>query len=223
VRALPLERKVAQLFLLGFRGRDLTAEIFRRLALLDLGGIVIDSPNYSDDALLSQMAGEAQVISRRQGHLPPWVTTIQEGGELNAFEGLPPSAAPGDLGSPVEAAEQARLSARALRELGLSAVLGPVVDVGLADGSALGARIYSDEPAEVARYARSVVGAYRRAGLFSAVKHFPGLGAADASTETGPASVGLGPAELRRRDLRPFRAAIAAGCRAWSSGTGSTP
>ena len=40
-RRLPLERKVAQLFLFGFEGRDLNAEIFRRLRRLDLGGIVV--------------------------------------------------------------------------------------------------------------------------------------------------------------------------------------
>ncbi|HYP48314.1 MAG TPA: glycoside hydrolase family 3 N-terminal domain-containing protein, partial [Thermoleophilaceae bacterium] len=210
VRGLPLERRVAQLFLLGFSGQDLNAEIFRRLGLLDIGGIVIDSPNYTDPAQLAQMAGEAGVIAARQGHLPPWVMAMQEGGEFNAFEGLPPASAPGDLGSPEEAAEQAGASGQALRELGVSGVLGPALDVGLADGSALGARVFSDEPAEVAAFGRSVIAAYRRAGIFSAARHFPGLGAADASTEQGPASVGLGLAELRRRDLRPFKAAVAA-------------
>ena len=47
-RRLPVERKVAQLFLLGFRGTDLTSEIFGRLRRLDLGGIVIAGPNYTD-------------------------------------------------------------------------------------------------------------------------------------------------------------------------------
>jgi beta-N-acetylhexosaminidase len=56
-----------------------------------------------------------------------------------------------------------------------------------------------------------VVGAYREERLFGAVKHFPGLGSADQSTEIGPASVGLDLEQLRERDLRPFRAAIEAG------------
>ena len=50
--------------------------------------------------------------------------------------------------------------------------------------------------------------AYRKAGLFAAVEHFPGLGSADQSTADGPASVGLDLPELRKRDLLPFRAAI---------------
>ena len=41
VRRMAVERKVAQLFLVGFRGTDASAEIFRRLARLDLGGLVL--------------------------------------------------------------------------------------------------------------------------------------------------------------------------------------
>ena len=46
-RRLPLERKVAQLFLFGFEGTDLNAEIFQRLRRQDLGGIVIGRDNYT--------------------------------------------------------------------------------------------------------------------------------------------------------------------------------
>jgi beta-N-acetylhexosaminidase len=86
-----------------------------------------------------------------------------------------------------------------------------VVDVGLESGSALGARVYSDDPGQVAAYADATVRAYRDEHVFSAVKHFPGLGAADQSTEEGPATVGLGVDELRERDLIPFEAGIDAG------------
>ena len=57
-RRLPLERKVAQLFLFGFRGTDLTAEIFGRLRRLDLGGIMVAGPNYTD-------CGTARAAGRR--------------------------------------------------------------------------------------------------------------------------------------------------------------
>jgi beta-N-acetylhexosaminidase len=71
--------------------------------------------------------------------------------------------------------------------------------------------VYSDDPAEVAAYAEATVRAYRRERVFSAVRHFPGIGAADQSTEEGPASVGLGLDELAARDLVPFEAAVQAG------------
>ena len=93
----------------------------------------------------------------------------------------------------------------------MTGVLGPTLDVGLESGSALGARVYSDDAEEVAAYARATVRAYESARVFSAVKHLPGLGSADQSTQDGPASVGLELPELRERDLIPFEAAIDAG------------
>jgi beta-N-acetylhexosaminidase len=210
-RRLPVERKVAQLFLFGFRGTDLNAEIFGRLRRLDVGGIVITGQNYTDVTQLGSLAGEAAVIASEERHVKPWVMTSQEGGELNSFPDLPPAALPADLGSAPEARSGAKESASALHSLGVNGVLGPVVDVGTETGSALGARVYSDQPDLVSAYAEETVAAYRAEHVFSAVKHFPGLGAADQSTEEGPATVGLGLDELRARDLIPFEAAIDAG------------
>jgi beta-N-acetylhexosaminidase len=210
-RRLPVERKVAQLFLFGFRGTDLTSEIFGRLRRLDVGGIVITGQNYTDVTQLGSLAGEAAVIASEERHVKPWVMTSQEGGELNSFPDLPPAALPADLGSAAEARSGAKESASALHSLGVNGVLGPVVDVGTETGSALGARVYSDQPDLVSAYAEETVAAYRAEHVFSAVKHFPGLGAADQSTEEGPATVGLGLDELRARDLIPFEAAIDAG------------
>jgi beta-N-acetylhexosaminidase len=211
-RRLPVERKVAQLFLFGFRGTDATAEIFGRLRRLDIGGIVLAAPNYVDVSQLGTLAAQATAVARGRHHVPPWVFASQEGGELNSFPDLPPSAAPADLKSAREAADQARAAAKNLRALGVNGVLGPVVDVGGTEtGSSVGARVYSDDPEQVASYANASVRAYRAEHVFSAAGHFPGLGATDQSTEEGPATVGLGLDELRERDLIPFRTAVDAG------------
>ncbi len=157
-RRLPLERKVAQLFLFGFEGTDLTAEIYRRLRRQDLGGIVLAGRNYTGDpSLLGQLGGEAAVIASQEGHVSPWVLAVQDGGEFNELEGLPPALAGADLASTEEAAIQATETARTLRDLNITGLLGPVVDVGFESGSALGARVYSDDPEEVSAYAEAMV------------------------------------------------------------------
>jgi beta-N-acetylhexosaminidase len=210
-RRLSVERKVAQLFLFGFRGTDATAEIFGRLRRLDLGGVVLAGPNYVDTIQLAALAGEVGAVASEARHVAPWVFATQEGGELNSFPDLPPFALPSDIASAAEAGDGASESAAALRELGVNGVLGPVLDVGTEAGSVLGARVYSDDPAEVSAYAEATIGAYRDQHVFSAAKHFPGLGASDQSTEEGPATVGLGLEELSDRDLIPFKAAVRAG------------
>jgi beta-N-acetylhexosaminidase len=210
-KRLPRQRKVAQLFLLGFRGKDLNSAIFRQLRRLDLGGIVIDAGNYTDPQQLGLLAGEAGLIAKQEKHVPPWVMASQEGGAFNAFPDLPPANVASDQASVEQAVREADEAGATLRPLGVSGILSPVADVGLAEDPAVGPRAFSDEPRRVADYARAVVGAYRRKRLFAAVKHFPGLGAASQSTEEGPANVGQSLDELRARDLVPFRAAIEAG------------
>ncbi len=208
---LPLERKVAQLFLLGFEGQDLNGPIFRQFRRLDVGGMVIGPDNYTDPQQLALLAGEAAVISRQERHVPPWVMAVQEGGEFNSFPDLPPPTAASDLPDVDTAVTEAEQAGGTLKPLGVNGVLGPVIDVGLAEDPAVGPRAFSDEPDRVAAYSRGVVGAYRQTKVFAAAKHFPGLGSASQSTEEGPANVGLSLEELRKRDLVPFRTAIDAG------------
>jgi beta-N-acetylhexosaminidase len=210
-RRLPVGRKVAQLFLLGFTGTDLTADVYQQLRRLDLGGIVIAAANYTDSVLLGQQAAEAVVVSRQARRVPPFVMAQQEGGEYNSFPDLPPASAAADLSSPAQAGQEAGQAASTLRELNVTGVLGPVVDVGLEQDPALGGRVYSDDPDAVAGFAAATVRAYRRAAVFSSPGHFPGLGSASASTEEAPSTVGLTVEQLAERDLIPFRAAFRAG------------
>ena len=210
-KRLPADRKVAQLFLVGFQGRDLNAPIYRQLRRLDLGGIVIGSQNYTDPQQLAALAGEAGVIAREERHVPPWVMATQEGGEFSDFADLPPATAASDLATVGQATDEARATGRSLKRLGVNGVLGPVVDVGLENDLAIGARAFSDDPELVASYAAALVRTYRDKRVFAAVKHFPGLGSASQSTEAGPANVGLSLDELANRDLVAFRAAFRAG------------
>lgn len=210
-RRMPIERKVAALFLLGFQGQDLNAPIFRRLRELDLGGIVIDEPNYASPEQLSSLAGEAVVIARQEKHVRPWVMAPQEGGAANAFGDLPPASSAADLRSAAQAFKQADLAARTLGGLRVNGVLAPVGDVAPPEGVALGPRAYSDEPTEVAAYVTAVVGAYRRVRVLTAVGHFPGLGSGSEDTRLGPSQIGSTLDDLRARDLVPFSAAILAG------------
>jgi beta-N-acetylhexosaminidase len=214
VAALPVERKVAQLLLVGFDGTDPTAPFFATLKRMDLGGVVVQQRNYAGAASLAALTNAVANAAAGRTHERPFVLAPQEGGEFSAFPDLPPARAAGDLGSVAEAADEARRTARALKRLGVNGVLAPDADVGASAPDPLGPRAYSDDEAEVSRYAAAVVSAYRSARMLAAPSHFPGIGAASQSTDEGPTSVGLDMTELQRRDLAPFRAAIKAGAQA---------
>jgi beta-N-acetylhexosaminidase len=211
VKAMPAADKVAQLMLLGFEGNTPTAPVLQLLKERPLGGIVIRRDNYAYPAQLSALAGRATGVARRAGHEPPFVWAPQEGGDFNAFPDLPPADAPADTGNAQAAGGEALDAGRALAQVNLNGVLAPVVDVGTEEGDdALGPRSFSNRPVPTAVFTTEVVKAYKRAGLISAAEHFPGLGAATQSPDDGLASVGLSLAQLRKRDLLPFAAAIRA-------------
>ena len=210
VDEMPTDRKVAQLMLVGLEGTDTGDPVLATLEETDYAGIVIGARNFLSEDQVTALADEAASVAREADHTEPWIMAPQEGGEFNAFEGVPPEDAPAQVGSPREAAQLAEEAGEALLDLGLNGILAPVLDVGPPGGGAVGDRAYSDVVDQVTGYAIATVDAYGEAGIFAAAKHFPGLGSASQSTELGPANVGLTLDELEVRDLVPFRAAVEA-------------
>lgn len=210
VAGLPLERKVAQLLLVGFDGTDARAPFFATLHRMDLGGVVVRRLNFVSSPQLAALTAAVANAAAGRVHQPPFVVAQQEGGAFSALPSLPPRAAAGDLPTAAAAATEAAKTARTFKRLGLNGVLAPDVDVGAGGDDLLGPRAFSDDPHDVSAYASAVVSAFRRARMLSAPSHFPGIGAASSSTEDGPTDVGLDMGALERRDLVPFRAAIRA-------------
>jgi beta-N-acetylhexosaminidase len=219
-RRLPLERKVAQLFLFGLGSTTAGDPVFRDLAKEDLGGIVFGADSYEAPQQLAGLTSFAERVAGRHKHVPPWLLTIQDGGEFNSLAGLPPAHAPSDIKSVRDAAVEAAQAASSLRALGLNGVLGPDVDVDTSTGGAYTRVSFSDIPSQVARFAAATVQAYARERMLTAPKHFPGLGAATQPTDDGPANVGLSPQQLATRDLVPFKAAVDAGAQGVLVGLG---
>ena len=219
---MSIERKVAQLFLVGFSGTGTGAPVFGDLAQLDLGGLVFQSGNYTGPQQLAGLTAFATQVSRRHGHVPPWLLTIQDGGKFSALRGLPPADSPGDLASVTQARSEATRPPRSLHALGINGVLGPDLDVDTDSGGPYTDVAYSSDPNEVGAFGVATVRAFERQKMLTVVKHFPGLGAATQSTDDGAAKVGLPLDALATRDLVPFKAALDAGSRACCSAMGST-
>ena len=125
VKRLPIERKAAQLFVLGFKGADLNSAIFPQFRRLDLGGLVIDSGNYAEPAAaqLARRGGGPDL--QQEKHVPPWVLAEQEGGDYNVFADLPPANAAADIATPQQAAREASEAASTLKPLGISGCSRP--------------------------------------------------------------------------------------------------
>jgi beta-N-acetylhexosaminidase len=99
-----------------------------------------------------------------------------------------------------------------LRHLGINTNLAPCADVLAAAGSpVIGTRSFGADPLLVARHVGAAVEGLQRAGVAACAKHFPGHGSTSADSHRVLATISGSMQDIRRRDLPPFEAAIAAG------------
>jgi beta-N-acetylhexosaminidase len=209
-RSLPLERKVAQMMVVGFPGASSNPAkaIVRGM---DAGGLALDRSNFQSAAQLAGLVRDIRLAARHAHDDPPLIMAPQLGGEFRAFPALPPPDAPADVGSVSAATSEVADAARALDRAGLNGVIAPVLDVSPPSGPAVDGQAFSQDPEKVSAYAAETVRQWRRAGLLAVAGHFPGLGSANQSTNDGPAAVRSSMAQVSANDLPPFRAAIRAG------------
>lgn len=163
-------------------------------------------------AALAALAGAASAA----GQVAPWMSTTTEGGPVSRLAGilgpLPSARSMASTMSPAQVTSEMAARGAAMRGLGITMDLAPVLDTSAATNPVAdeGQRSFSATPGTVASYGVAFADGLRQAGVVAVGKHFPGLGRASANTDTGPAT---DPplATLEAHDLVPFERAVAAG------------
>jgi beta-N-acetylhexosaminidase len=183
---LTLERRVAQLFVVGFAGTDASRAVER-----GWGGILLESGNSPAPGTLPVVAGPAA------GPKP----LVVAGTDLLGMVPQPAAAAP------AKARAVAREAATRLSAAGVDLVLAPVADLAVAAGYAT-EMSFGEDPQAVAAATVAAVAGWRAGGITAAPTHFPGQGAASQDPIDGPAVVSGRPDDLWARDLVPFRAVL---------------
>jgi beta-N-acetylhexosaminidase len=216
LRGLSTEQRVDQVMAVGFAGTDATSPVFDTLRSRQLGGVFVGASNWTDAVAGTELIAELRAAGDGEGRVPPLVIAAQEGGQYRSFGDLPPAERElqiGDLGDPHLAERWSFETGRALKQAGFDLNLAPVVDVATLD-SPIADRGFGEDPSVVTRMTVAAMVGCGNAGIACAPAHFPGLGGASEDTDLGPATVGQAAPMLLRRDLTPFRAAIAAGAEA---------
>ena len=206
MRQLPLRAALGQTLVASFDGTSVPDYIRRRLRARQIAGVILFGQNASTPAGFRAIGRAAQRASGR-GAL---VAVDQEGGEIRILPFAPPVASQPLQGPPAAVRRQARAAGRALKAAGVNVNLAPVADVAVGPTAAMAGRTFPGDAEAVAARVQASVRGLRDAGVAATAKHFPGLGGAVTNTDDGSATVDLLDGELERRDLPPFRAAIAA-------------
>jgi len=197
-----------------FPGTEPPAWLLAGVRRGEVGAVLLFADNGRRPEDVRRLVDRLQAEPRPPGLDAPLLVLVdQEGGPVRRLEGGP-ERGHGDLARlPVSASRAAGREAGALLcRAGIGVDIAPVTDLArpgsviARQGRSLGAG-----PAAVARRAAAFAAGLAENGVAAAPKHFPGLGAAQRTTDDVPVRIDLPLAELRRADLRPYRDLVARG------------
>ena len=212
--------KIGQLFILGFPGSEPSQAFLNFLTEEQIGGVILFAENCPTHLATRDTIQE---LNRSFSDMRPFIAIDQEGGRVCRLRGAPAeiqSAAYWGKKDNLEGFREVYGRAAVYMEsLGINLNLFPVCDLLLdEDNVCLRDRCYGSDPETVAEFVKAAVETSRSNGLFSCLKHFPGLGAAriDPHVQTaGPpqrggrglwaGGVGYDPSPASRRGPRACR------------------
>jgi beta-N-acetylhexosaminidase len=207
-----LARLVGQTVITGIDGTQPSASLLRRIRAGQVGGVILFGANVPTPATAKTLIAKLQAAAKAGGNPQLLVATDQEGGEVRRLPGPPglSEAAYGQTGSAARVSAAGRAAGGYLRRLGIGVDLAPVLDTPDSPSNFLGDRTYSENAALNARLGTAFVEGLQSAHVAATAKHFPGLGTADANTDTAHVYITTPKRELDAR-LAPFRVAVKAG------------
>lgn len=177
-----------------------------------LGGVVLFHFNIEGPRQLSELTR-----ALREAGGDPVVSLDEEGGDVTRLghrtaSPYPGNAALGAVGDEALTRRVYREMGEDLRAVGVTVNLAPSVDVNAAeDNPVIGTRSFGADPDLVARHGVAAIRGLRDAGIAAVAKHFPGHGSTRQDSHHLLPTVDADLDLLDRRELPPFRAAVAAG------------
>ncbi len=171
---LTLEQKIGQLFIIGFEGKVLNSEIENLIKELHPGGVLLLKRNIKDEEQLKELISSLQKIALEDTGLPLFIAVDQEGGLISRIEWIEKTSQ-----SEIEAIDQAYLvgqnRGKELGELGINLNLAPLLDITKATDFIF-ERSFQKDSKTTGDLAKALIQGQKEAGIFVAVKHFPGYG-----------------------------------------------
>lgn len=197
----PLERKIAQMLLLGFPGEILESgsPIDRAVRDYGVGGVVLFDNNIDLEVSGRNITSPAQLKTlttalQQASETPLLIAVDQEGGVVARLKdryGFPPSVSAQHLGQQNNLSLTSSASngiADSLKEYGLNLNLAPVLDLNTNPDNpviAFKERSFSSDPALVTAHAAEFIKSHHRHNILTCLKHFPGHGSSRDDSHLG--------------------------------------
>jgi len=208
-------QRIGQLLCVSLSGEALTRTEREMLARIQPGGVILFARNCQSPQQVRALTDDL----RAELGAETLIAIDQEGGKVDRLRAfvtpMPAAEEVAVRGGAQAAATLGKLTARALRLLGLNFNFAPVLDVltparrELRNG--LQSRTFGETPQKVAECATAYLRALQEGEISGCVKHFPGLGGAEVDPHHKLPIVAVSREEFEAVDLGPFRAVFASG------------
>jgi beta-N-acetylhexosaminidase len=202
---LSLHAQVGQLLIVAFHGEQAPRFLRQGLVQDRVAGTILFGGNVRSRRQVRSLTKSLQ----RAAAGAALISVDQEGGEVRRIPFAGPRGAQPRQGSAGKVRRIAREAATDLAAAGINVNFAPVADVPAAASSDITPRAFAGSPGVVAKKVVAAVRGYRAGRVAATVKHFPGLGTAPRNTDRATVVIRRSWRELSKKDLVPFRAAVA--------------
>ncbi len=208
-----VERKLAQMFMLGFDGVELSPGTKEFLRDYEPGGVIYFSRNYETPALVWELSESIQNTRPSDNPLPLIISVDHEGGKVQRFKKpfthFPEPMILGEIDSPKLAFDVANVMARELRAVGVNLDFHPLCDIHTRPSNpVIGRRAFGMDPEMVSKMASAMVRGFIANRMISCVKHYPGHGDTTVDSHLELPKMDVSWEELKEREVIPFQRAI---------------
>jgi beta-N-acetylhexosaminidase len=197
---------IGQLLIIGFDGTEISSRLASLLAKCQPAGVILFARNISGAEQTHQLLRQCQ----KRVKTPLFTCVDLEGGKVDRFRnvlGPAPSAAEVfGAGNRQLFRKHGQIIGQNCRALGFNVDFAPALDLAFeASRSVMSSRAVSDNPRQVATYARQFLAGLREEGVLGCGKHFPGLGEANLDTHHELPSIDKPFRKMWDEDLLPYR------------------
>ena len=212
-RSLSSRDKIGQLFMVGFTGTSVTADLASFIKEYKPGGVILFSRNLESVEQIVELTNDLQ---RCSPHSPLLIAVDQEGGRVSrlpkGFTIFPPCDVLGRCNSTELAYAAAATIAKELRAVGINMNMAPVLDVNSnPDNPVIGDRAFGSTPELVSELGWVTAAGLQDHQIVACGKHFPGHGDTNADSHKELPIVEVPRERLEMIELPPFRHAVAKG------------
>lgn len=208
-----VEQRLAQMFMVGFQGIELSASTREFLEEYQPGGVIYFACNYESPVQVCELSETVQDTRAKDNKLPLIIAVDHEGGKVQRFRKpfthFPEPCAFGEIDSPKLAFSAADVMAKELRAVGVNLDFHPLCDIHTRPSNpVIGRRAFGSDPDLVERIASAFVRGFIANKMIACVKHFPGHGDTTVDSHLDLPKINKSWEDLEKCELIPFNRAI---------------